>query len=83
MEKLVPEGIEGRVPYKGPLSETISQLTGGIRAGIGYTGCLDLGKSHSKPRFIRVTNVGLKESHVHDVFITEESPNYPALNSKN
>ena len=82
VQKLVPEGIEGRVPYKGPLSESIFQFIGGIRAGMGYTGCRDLGELHSKPRFMRITNAGLRESHVHDVFITEEAPNYPAMNTE-
>ena len=82
VQKFVPEGIEGRVPYKGPLSESIFQFIGGIRAGMGYSGCRDLGELHSKPRFMRITNAGLRESHVHDVFITEEAPNYPAMNTE-
>ena len=76
--KLVPEGIEGRVPYKGPLAETLHQFIGGLRAGMGYTGCRTIKELRSKPRFVKLTNAGVKESHVHDVFITEEAPNYPA-----
>ncbi|MBE0596227.1 MAG: IMP dehydrogenase [Desulfuromonadales bacterium] len=74
--KLVPEGIEGRVPYRGPLSENIHQLIGGLRAGMGYTGCRTLKELQQNGRFIRITNAGLRESHVHDVTITHESPNY-------
>lgn len=74
--KLVPEGVEGRVPYKGPLSSTVYQLMGGVAAGMGYTGCRSLGELREKARFVRITPAGLTESHVHDVFITRESPNY-------
>ena len=74
--KLVPEGIEGRVPYRGPLSENIHQLIGGLRAGMGYTGCRTLKELQEKGRFLRITNAGLRESHVHDVTITHEAPNY-------
>ncbi len=74
--KLVPEGIEGRVPYRGPLGGIIYQLVGGLRAGMGYTGCPDIESLRNKARFIKVTNAGLRESHVHDVIITRESPNY-------
>lgn len=74
--KLVPEGIEGRVPYKGSLVNIINQLMGGLRSGMGYTGCADVKTLQSKPRFIRVTNSAVRESHVHDVQITKESPNY-------
>jgi IMP dehydrogenase len=74
--KLVPEGIEGRVPYRGPLSKVIYQLVGGIRAGMGYTGCRTLPELRARSRFIRQSNQGLRESHVHDVVVTEESPNY-------
>lgn len=74
--KLVPEGIEGRVPYRGPLSENIHQLMGGLRAGMGYTGCRTLKELQEKGRFMRITNAGLRESHVHDVTITHEAPNY-------
>ena len=75
-EKLVPEGIEGRVPYKGPLAPVINQLTGGIRASMGYTGCATIDDMRTKPRFVKVTNAGMAESHVHDVSITKEAPNY-------
>lgn len=75
-KKLVPEGVEGRVPYKGPLSQSIHQLVGGIRAGMGYTGCKNLAELRTKARFIRITTAGLRESHVHDVIITREAPNY-------
>lgn len=75
-DKLVPEGIEGRVPYKGPLINVITQLTGGIRSSMGYTGCATIDEMRSKPEFVRVTNAGVRESHVHDVTITKEAPNY-------
>ena len=75
-KKLVPEGVEGRVPYKGPLSETIFQLVGGIRAGMGYCGCETIEKLHTNSQFVRITGAGLKESHPHDVHITKEAPNY-------
>jgi len=75
-QKLVPEGVEGRVPYKGPLSQSILQLIGGLRSGMGYCGCRTLDELRKKARFIRITNAGLRESHVHDVIITKESPNY-------
>jgi len=74
--KLVPEGIEGRVPYKGPLSESIHQFVGGLRAGMGYCGCRTLRELQDNGTFIRITNAGLRESHVHDVIITKEAPNY-------
>ncbi|WP_374764608.1 IMP dehydrogenase [Yunchengibacter salinarum] len=76
--KLVPEGIEGQVPYKGPAGNVLHQLVGGLRAGMGYTGSRTIGEMHEKAEFVRITNSGLKESHVHDVAITRESPNYPA-----
>ncbi|MEM6486030.1 MAG: IMP dehydrogenase [Pseudomonadota bacterium] len=76
-EKLVPEGIEGRVPYKGPASAIIQQLMGGLRSSMGYTGCADIEAMRSIPRFVRVTAAGMSESHVHDVSITKEAPNYP------
>jgi IMP dehydrogenase len=75
-KKLVPEGVEGRVPSKGPLSQSVHQLVGGLRAGMGYCGCRDLPELRKKARFIRITNAGLRESHVHDVIITKEAPNY-------
>jgi len=76
IEKLVPEGVEGRVPYKGALSAVILQLIGGLRAAMGYTGCKDLEEFRSKPNFVRLTSAGMQESHVHDVTITKEPPNY-------
>jgi len=75
-DKLVPEGIEGRVPYKGTMITILHQLMGGVRASMGYTGCASIDEMRSKPEFIRVTNAGMKESHVHDVSITKEAPNY-------
>ena len=74
--KLVPEGIEGRVPYRGSLSENVHQLLGGLRAGMGYTGCRNIRELQEKAKFIKISNAGLKESHVHDVQITHEAPNY-------
>ncbi|MEC7900855.1 MAG: IMP dehydrogenase, partial [Acidobacteriota bacterium] len=74
--KLVPEGIEGRVPYKGPVSETVHQLIGGLRAGMGYCGCANIATMQSEAQFVRVTTAGLREAHVHDVQITKEAPNY-------
>ncbi len=74
--KLVPEGIEGQVPYKGPLNEVLHQLVGGIRAGMGYVGATDISDLHKKSQFVKITTAGLRESHVHDVNITEEAPNY-------
>jgi len=76
-KKLVPEGVEGRVPYKGPLSETVFQLIGGLRSGMGYCGCATIPELQKKARFIRITNAGLKESHPHDIYITKEAPNSP------
>ena len=76
-EKLVPEGIEGRVPYKGPVSAIIHQLMGGVRSSMGYVGCASVNEMRTKPQFIRVTSAGMSESHVHDVSITKEAPNYP------
>ena len=78
LEKLVPEGIEGRVPYKGPLAAVINQLAGGLRASLGYTGCRNLDEFRENARFVRVTSAGMRESHVHDVNITKEPPNYRA-----
>ena len=75
--KLVPEGIEGQVAYKGPVATVLHQLAGGLRAAMGYVGAADLAEFRDKARFIRITNAGLRESHVHDVTITRESPNYP------
>ena len=76
VEKLVPEGIEGRVPYKGPVAGIVNQLVGGLRSSMGYTGCATIEDMRSKPQFIKVTSAGMKESHVHDVQITKEAPNY-------
>jgi IMP dehydrogenase len=76
-EKLVPEGIEGRVPYKGPVSAIIQQLMGGVRSAMGYTGCATIPEMRTRPTFVRVTAAGMSESHVHDVSITKEAPNYP------
>ena len=75
-KKLVPEGVEGRVPYKGLLSDAVYQLMGGLKAGMGYCGCANIPELQTKTRFIRITNAGLKESHPHDVYITKEAPNY-------
>ena len=76
LTKLVPEGIEGRVPYKGLLAELVAQLVGGLRSGMGYCGCATIGEFQRRARFIRITSAGLRESHVHDVIITKEAPNY-------
>ncbi len=75
-DKLVPEGIEGRVPYKGPLSSILYQLVGGLRSSMGYIGCKNINEMHNKAKFVRVTDAGVNESHVHDVSITKEPPNY-------
>ena len=75
--KLVPEGIEGQVPFKGPAKDVIHQLVGGLRAAMGYTGARTVPELQQRARFVRITNAGLKESHVHDVTITREAPNYP------
>jgi len=77
--KLVPEGIEGQVPYKGPAKDVIHQLVGGVKAAMGYTGAATLEELRKRARFVRITNAGLRESHVHDVSITREAPNYPSL----
>ena len=76
--KLVPEGVEGQVPYKGPVSHVLHQLTGGVRAAMGYVGAKTLDEFHEKAEFVRISGAGLRESHVHDVTITRESPNYPS-----
>jgi IMP dehydrogenase len=75
-EKLVPEGIEGRVPHRGSLASILSQLVGGLRAGMGYTGSRTVADLKKSAKFIRISSAGLRESHVHDVIITEEAPNY-------
>lgn len=77
-KKLVPEGVEGRVPFKGAVADTIFQLVGGIRSGMGYCGCVDIPTLHEKSQFIKITGAGLKESHPHDIYITKEAPNYSA-----
>jgi IMP dehydrogenase len=77
-DKLVPEGIEGRVPYKGTVEMTLFQLAGGLRSGMGYLGCRTIGELQTKPRFVRISSAGLRESHVHDVIIEKEAPNYRA-----
>jgi IMP dehydrogenase len=76
--KLVPEGVEGQVPYKGPVANVVHQLAGGLRAAMGYVGAKDLAELHKKAEFVRISGAGLRESHVHDVSITRESPNYPS-----
>ena len=76
--KLVPEGVEGRVPFKGAVSDTIFQLVGGIRSGMGYCGCPDIQTLHENAKFVRITGAGLKEPHPHDIYITKEAPNYSA-----
>jgi IMP dehydrogenase len=75
-DKLVPEGIEGRVPYRGPLRSIVHQLVGGLRASMGYCGCATVDAMRSQPQFVRVTGAGVREAHVHDVQITKEAPNY-------
>jgi IMP dehydrogenase len=74
--KLVPEGIEGRVPHRGALATNLEQLIGGLQAGMGYIGAADLTELRKRAKFVRVSDAGLRESHVHDVFITKEPPNY-------
>ena len=76
LAKFVPEGIEGRVPYRGPLEAMVYQLVGGLRSGMGYLGCGSIAELQENARFIRISNAGLRESHVHDVIITREAPNY-------
>lgn len=76
VEKLVPEGVEGRVPYKGPMAAIVHQMVGGLRASMGYTGCRSVEELRTKTRFVKITGAGIKESHVHDVSITKEAPNY-------
>jgi IMP dehydrogenase len=75
--KLVPEGIEGQVPFKGPARDVVHQLVGGIKAAMGYTGSATIEELRKRGQFVRITNAGLSESHVHDVSITREAPNYP------
>jgi IMP dehydrogenase len=76
LEKLVPEGVEGRVPYKGSIVAILHQLTGGLRAAMGYTGSGSIDEMRTRPKFVRITGAGMRESHVHDVTITKEAPNY-------
>ena len=78
--KLVPEGIEGQVAYKGPVSAVLHQLAGGLRASMGYVGASTIEEFQERARFVRISSAGLRESHVHDVTITRESPNYPGRN---
>ena len=75
-DKLVPEGIEGRVPYKGRLRDIFYQIVGGLRSGMGYSGCRTIAELQERARFVRITGAGLRESHPHDVHITKEAPNY-------
>jgi IMP dehydrogenase len=75
--KLVPEGVEGQVPYKGPVQGVVHQIIGGLRAAMGYTGCKTIEEFHTKTKFVRITGAGLRESHVHDITVTREAPNYP------
>jgi IMP dehydrogenase len=75
--KLVPEGIEGQVPYKGPVSAALHQLAGRLRAAMGYVGAPDIAEFQKRAKFVRITSAGMRESHAHDVTITRESPNYP------
>ena len=77
-KKLVPEGVEGRVPYKGPLADTVYQLLGGLRSGMGYCGTPTVADLKERGQFIKITGAGLKESHPHDIYITKEAPNYSA-----
>ena len=80
-KKLVPEGVEGRVPYKGTLGETVYQMMGGLRAGMGYCGCATIDELKEKTQFVRITNAGLSESHPHDISMTKEAPNYSMGNN--
>ena len=78
-KKLVPEGVEGRVPFKGPISDTVYQLMGGLRSGMGYCGTSDIESLRHNGKFVKITNAGLKESHPHDINITKEAPNYSTM----
>ena len=78
-KKLVPEGVEGRVPFKGPIADTIYQLMGGLRSGMGYCGAADIETLKKNAKFVRITSAGLRESHPHDINITKEAPNYSSL----
>ena len=81
-KKLVPEGVEGRVPYKGVLADTVFQMLGGLRAGMGYCGAKTIDDLRRDAQFIRITNAGLLESHPHDIYITKEAPNYSSKNNE-
>jgi len=76
LAKLVPEGIEGRVPYRGTVGMIVKQLVGGVQSGMGYVGCTNIAELQQNARFVRISGAGLRESHVHDVLITREAPNY-------
>jgi IMP dehydrogenase len=76
IRKLVPEGIEGRVPYKGPVADVLYQMVGGLRSGMGYLGCGSIEELRRDPQFVRITTAGLRESHPHDVTVTREAPKY-------
>ena len=80
-KKLVPEGVEGRVPFKGPLADTVFQMVGGLRSSMGYCGAKDIDALRRDGEFIRITNAGLQESHPHDIYITREAPNYSRSNA--
>jgi IMP dehydrogenase len=82
-QKLVPEGVEGRVPYKGPLADFVFQLVGGLRAGMGYCGSRTIDELRTKTRFIQVTSASVQESHPHDIVITQEAPNYSSFSNEN
>ena len=79
-DKYVPEGIEGRVPYRGPIVKIIEQMLGGLRSSMGYVGCESIEALHERAEFVEITAAGMNESHVHDVTITKEAPNYHSLN---
>ena len=76
VEKLVPEGVEGRIAVKGPVASVIHQMMGGLRASMGYTGCKTIEEMRTKPEFVQITGAGMTESHVHDIQVTKEAPNY-------
>ena len=79
-QKFVPEGVEGRVPYKGPLESFVFQIVGGIQSGMGYSGCAEIEEMWTRARFVRITAAGMRESHPHDIAITREAPNYLVQN---
>ena len=82
-QKLVPEGVEGRIPYKGPLGEFVFQLVGGLRAGMGYCGCRTIDELRTNTRFVQVTAASVQEGHPHDIVITQEAPNYSSFSGEN